>query len=68
MIDPTHLFVGLVFGSIGLGYLVYGKRQKHKIALYCGLGMIVVPYFVTTIPWMVIAGLVLMVVPRFYRL
>ena len=67
MPEPAYLFASLLFSSIGLGYLIYGKRQKHKIAFYCGISLIVFPYLVTTLPAMVITGLILMAIPRFYR-
>jgi hypothetical protein len=66
--DSTYLFVSLVISSIGLGYFIYGKKQKHKTALYCGIGLIVFPYFVTSTTGMLITGLALMALPRFYRL
>ena len=66
MNDPSALlFTGLLFSSIGMGYLVYGKRQKHKIAFYTGIGLIVYPYFVSSVPVLIALGIGLMLVPRF---
>ena len=43
MFDTSYLLISLVFSSIGLGYFIYGKKQKHTIAYYSGLCLIVLP-------------------------
>lgn len=45
MDSSATLLAGLVFGSIGLGYLIYGKRQGHAVAWVCGLALMVYSYF-----------------------
>jgi hypothetical protein len=66
--DSSTLFWGMLFGSLGLGYLSYGKRQKRTVPFVCGLALIVFPYFVTSF-WLLIAvGLVLSALPYFIRL
>jgi hypothetical protein len=50
---------GLVFGSIGLGYFVYGKRQRRGVPLACGLGLMIFPYLVSNTILLVLIGLVL---------
>ncbi|WP_430459696.1 hypothetical protein ACQUQU_10810 [Thalassolituus sp. LLYu03] len=63
-IDSTSLFIGLIFGSIGFGYFLYGKRQKHKTAFWAGIGLMIYPYFIEgTVPLIAI-GLLLMAAPR----
>ena len=43
--DDTHSFIVYVlFGAIGLGYFVYGKRQKKFVPLICGVGLMGYPY------------------------
>jgi len=43
----THfLFASLMWGSIGVGYFVYGKKQSSLIPLVGGLLMIGVSYFI----------------------
>ena len=48
MIDiNTHfLFASLIWGSIGVGYFVYGKKQSSLVPLIGGLLMIGVSYFI----------------------
>lgn len=52
--DAAALFLGLVFGSIGMGYLVYGKKQKKGIVLASGLGLIGIPYLISN-TWVLMA-------------
>ena len=68
MEDGSVLLWGMLFGSLGLGYLTYGKRQKTVMPFACGLALIVFPYFVATL-WLLLGiGLVLSALPYFIRL
>ena len=68
MDSTATLLWGMVFGSIGLGYLIYGKRQGHVVAWVCGLALMIYSYFLSD-PYLVVAvGACLMAVPRFVRL
>jgi hypothetical protein len=58
---------GLVFGSAGIGYFMYGKRQKRMMPYICGLGLMVFPYFITNTLILVGAGLILLALPYFIR-
>ena len=66
--DSQSLFWGLIFGSIGLGYFVYGKKQRSVVPLVCGLGLMVFPYFVSNTVVLVIVGSLLSAIPYFVRL
>lgn len=61
------LIWGMVFSAIGLGYFVYGKRQQHMLALACGLGLMLYPYFIDSAWWMVLIGVALMAPPWYWR-
>lgn len=65
MTDTTALFIALFFGSAGLGYLVYGRRQEKKVFFYTGLALMFFPYFVTATLPMLVVGAGLMVLPKF---
>ncbi len=45
MLNTTSLFASLVWGSVGLGYFIYGKKQQSVSAMGGGILMIVVSYF-----------------------
>lgn len=57
----------VLFGAIGMGYFVYGKRQKAIVPLCIGMALIVFPYFVASVTSLVIVGMVLVVIPYFLR-
>jgi len=59
---------GLIFGSIGLGFFVYGKKQKVITPLLCGMGLMVFPYFVSNLTIMMLFGLVLIALPYFIKI
>jgi hypothetical protein len=62
------LLWGLLFGSIGLGYFIYGRKQSRAVPLVCGLALIVYPYFVSNITLLVGIGVLLAAIPYFLRL
>ena len=58
----------MVFGSFGLGFFMYGKKQKAIVPLLVGIALFIFPYFITNVTWMVIVGSILVVLPYFVRL
>ena len=60
---PSLLFLGLVFGSIGTGYLVYGKRQGAMVPFIAGLLLMIVPYLVSDAIGLTIVGLLIAAAP-----
>lgn len=66
--DSSSLIWGLLFGSIGLGYLVYGRRQRAIVPVIAGLSLIAAPYFVPNAVALVIVGIVLLALPFFVRI
>ena len=68
MSDTASLLWGLLFGSIGLGYFIYGKKQNVSVSLLCGIGLMVFPYFIANPYGLVITGLILMAAPFFITL
>jgi len=62
------LLWGVLFGSIGLGFFIYGKRQGAPVPLACGLLLMVFPYFVSNTWATVLIGSLLMAIPYFVRL
>ncbi|WEN14157.1 hypothetical protein PY254_13030 [Rhodanobacter sp. AS-Z3] len=66
--NTSTLWWGLLFGSIGLGYFIYGRKQREIVPLVCGIALMAFPYFVSGAAWLIVVGVVLMVIPRFVRL
>lgn len=46
ILDPTFLFASLIWGSVGLAYCVYGKKQQQILPLVGGVVMILAAYFI----------------------
>jgi hypothetical protein len=65
--NEAWLLWGMLFGSIGMGFFVYGKKQRALVPLLCGLILMVFPYFVTHTVLLVSIGLLLMIIPYFFR-
>ena len=68
MINVSTLMWGIIFGSIGLGFFVYGKKQKAIIPILSGIGLMAFPYFISNIYIMILSGLALIALPYFVRL
>jgi hypothetical protein len=45
--NTTSIFLATIFGAIGMGYLVYGKKQQKMMALLAGLALCGIPYFIS---------------------
>ena len=67
MNNISTLMWGIIFGSIGLGFFVYGKKQKAIIPILSGIGLMVFPYFISNIYLMILSGIVLVALPYFTR-
>jgi hypothetical protein len=67
-VTTASLFWGLLFGSIGVGFVIYGHRQRAVVPLLCGLALIVVPYLVSNSILLVVIAVVLMALPYIFRL
>ena len=66
--SEAWLLWGVVFGSVGLAYFVYGKKQQRFVPLVCGIALVAFPYFISNTVLLVVVGLVLSAVPYFFRL
>jgi len=68
MESESMLIWGMVFGSIGLGFFIYGKKQKAIVPLVTGIALFIFPYFIPDITMLVIVGAILVVLPYFVRI
>jgi len=68
MDDSSLLIWGMVFGSIGLGFFLYGKKQKAIVPLITGIALFIFPYFISDIYILIISGASIMAVPYFVRI
>ena len=46
MFSASFLFASLVWGSVGLGYFIYGKKQQCVSPMVGGILMMLASYFI----------------------
>ncbi len=63
----TTLMFSVFFGSIGVAYFIYGKKQRKPIPWIAGMGLCVFPYVVSGPIAMAITGTLLTIAPWFLR-
>ncbi len=62
-LDVNSLFVGLIAGVFGMAYFVYGKRQAKLSAMLAGVALCIYPYFIDSLLWLCVVGILLLIVP-----
>ncbi|HET7162257.1 MAG TPA: hypothetical protein VFI32_06290 [Rhodanobacteraceae bacterium] len=67
MPTPATLLWGMLFGAIGVGFFIYGKRQAMIMPLVCGIALIVYPWFVSGALLTLVIGLALVAIPFVLR-
>jgi hypothetical protein len=67
-VSTSSLLWGWLFGSVGLGLFVYGKKQKAVVPLVCGLALMVFPYLISNTILLVAVGVALVAIPYFVRI
>ncbi len=61
--DFYSLFLSMLWGAIGTGFFIYGKKQSAALFLLCGIGLCVFPFFVGDPLISLILGLVMCIAP-----
>lgn len=59
----NSLLVGVIAGAIGAGYFIYGKRQTKIVPMVAGVLLCVYPYFIDSLLWLSVVGLLLVAAP-----
>ena len=61
---PVYGIVAIIFFSIiGFGYFLYGKKSANYIFLICGIILMVFPYFISNLTYLIIIGVVVSLIP-----
>lgn len=66
--NPVILMWYILFSALGMGYFVYGKRQRSPVPFVVGIALMVYPYFVANVYVLVLVGAGLLATPYFIRL
>jgi len=62
------LLWGIFFGSVGIGFFIYGRRQRAPVPLVTGIALFLLPYFISNVYLLVALAAALAVLPYFVRL
>ena len=66
--DGTALLLwGIFFGSVGIGFFMYGRRQRAPVPLVTGIALFLLPYFIPNVYLLVVVGAAVAVLPYFIR-
>jgi len=68
MNSEAMMMWSVLFSGIGIGFFMYGKKQRAAVPLFTGLALFIYPYFVTSVAMLIILGLALIALPYFVRL
>jgi hypothetical protein len=65
--NASILLWGLLFSSIGLGFFLYGRKQRAVVPLVCGVALMICPYFIPHVGALIGIGVALAAIPYFLR-
>ena len=59
LFHTDSLLSSLIWGSLGVGCVIYGKKQTEAVPLIGGLALVAVSYLVSSALWMSLVSLLL---------
>ena len=65
--SPANLLAGIIFGSIGLGAFIYGKRMSLLRKMIIGIALMAFPYFFSGTLVIYLIGIALTLALFFWR-
>ena len=66
--SATGLVVGLIFGTIGLAYCMYGKKRADLAIFLAGILLMGLPYVIDNNIVLIVLSIIIMVAPKFVKL
>lgn len=63
----TLLLLGVFFGSLGLAYCGYGRREERPLAFLAGVLLMAVPYVVSNPFLLCVVALLIAALPFLFR-
>ncbi len=51
-LDPGSLFLSILISVVGLGFFIYGRKQRRAPQLLAGVVLMGYSYFVSSTVWM----------------
>ena len=65
--DGNLLLLSFLFGLVGTGMFMYGKKAGRMVPLGVGAALVAVPYVITNVIVLLVVGCVLSAVPWLIR-
>ncbi len=66
--NESWLVWGMIFGAVGFGCFIYGRKQKSPVPFFCGLALMSLPYFVSSTTYLLLCGLALLLACYFIKI
>jgi len=60
LISAHFLVASLIWGSVGVGFFIYGKKQQSLVPLFGGLLLIGISYFIESALYMSLAAIAIL--------
>jgi len=57
--------IGFITGALGVGYIVYGRRQTKFVPVIAGVALCAYSYFIDSVVWHCVVGALLLAAPFF---
>jgi hypothetical protein len=67
MQETTALMFSILFVPMGMGFLLYGKKQRRAVPLLVGVGFMVLPNVVPSISLLLMLSIVLLMIVYYFR-
>jgi len=65
--DMWSIFASIVFGIIGIIYFRRGKNEAEFTRIFTGIALMIFPYFVSGLIYIILAGVLLCFVPSILK-
>ena len=66
--SESSIVWSMFFGSIGVGFFIYGRKQKQVVPFISGIALMGVPYFVDGTGAMIALCVAFIALPYFVRM
>jgi hypothetical protein len=59
MFNSSTLIASLIWGSVGFGFFIYGKKQQEWVVLCGGIAVMAISYFISSALYMSLVAIIL---------
>jgi hypothetical protein len=63
----SYLMLSMLFGTFGLGFVIYAKKAGKMVPAVAGAALMVIPYFIPNVALMVVVCVALTALPFVFR-